>query len=97
MPFNLTESKKKVVQVAQSNPSMAEGVQNWQKKTPERFHSSRHGEVYRMVEVMLPFLNMIIFLTSNHFSTFHRELRCAQQKRTHRSLWLPNAIAQFTL
>ncbi|EFX86820.1 hypothetical protein DAPPUDRAFT_312758 [Daphnia pulex] len=50
MPFNLTESKKKVVQVAQSNPSMAEGVQNWQKKTPERFHSSRHGEVYRMVE-----------------------------------------------
>lgn len=61
MPFNLTESKKKVVQVGQSNPSMAEGVQNWQKKTPERFHSSRHGEVYRMVEVILPFLYLILF------------------------------------
>lgn len=50
VPFNLTESKKKIVQTVPANPSMAEGVQNWQKKTPERFHSSRHGEVYRMVE-----------------------------------------------
>lgn len=29
---------------------MAEGLQRWEKKTPERFHSSRHGEVYRVVE-----------------------------------------------
>lgn len=26
---------------------MAEGVRQWEKKTPERFHTSRHGEVYR--------------------------------------------------
>ena len=97
MPFNLTESKKKLGQAAQSNPSMAEGVQNWQKKTPERFHSSRHGEVYRMVEVILPFLYIYLFLTLSHFSTLRRELKCAQQKRTHHILLLPNAIAQFTL
>ena len=26
---------------------MAEGVRRWEKKTPERFHTSRIGEVYR--------------------------------------------------
>lgn len=51
VPFNLTVSKKKNVQNSTSNPSMAEGVQKWEKKTPERFHTSRQGEVYRMVEV----------------------------------------------
>jgi hypothetical protein len=50
VPFNLTEPKRKVTNVT-SNPSMAEGVQRWEKKTPERFHTSRHGEVFRMVEV----------------------------------------------
>lgn len=49
VPFNLTEPKRKVTNVT-SNPSMAEGVQRWEKKTPERFHTSRHGEVFRMVE-----------------------------------------------
>lgn len=43
--------KKKPLQTAASyNPSMAEGVQKWEKKTPERFHSTRHGEVYKNPE-----------------------------------------------
>ena len=37
--------KRKVVQSI--SQSMAEGVHRFEKKTPERFHSSRHGEVYR--------------------------------------------------
>lgn len=43
--------KKKVTRTSVTNPSMAEGVQKWEKKTPERFHSLRHGEVFRGVEV----------------------------------------------
>ena len=51
MPFNLTQSKKKPVEnSASNNPSLAEGVQKWEKKTPERFHTTRHGEVYRNPE-----------------------------------------------
>ena len=51
-PFNLTEPrKKKPLQTALSfQPSLAEGVQRWEKKTPERFHSTRHGQVYTAVE-----------------------------------------------
>jgi len=45
IPFNLTMPKRKVVQSI--SQSMAEGVHRFEKKTPERFHSSRHGEVYR--------------------------------------------------
>lgn len=44
---------KKKVTPGISNPSMAEGVQRWEKKTPERFHTSKTGEVFRMVEVLV--------------------------------------------
>jgi len=51
IPFNLTLPKKKLVQ--NNSQSMAEGVRQWEKKTPERFHTSRHGEVYRPERVEL--------------------------------------------
>ena len=44
MPFNLTAPKRRVTE-ALGNPSMAEGVERWEKKTPERFHSLRTGQV----------------------------------------------------
>jgi len=67
----LTEPKRKVTNVT-SNPSMAEGVQRWEKKTPERFHTSRHGEVFRMVEVSFYLFHTMVLLntltlTSNNF------------------------------
>ena len=45
VPFNLTMPKRKVNPAASNRPSMAEGIQRWEKKTPDRFHSLRHGEV----------------------------------------------------
>ena len=51
MPFNLTIPKKKVLKTVSENPSLAEGVRKWEKKTPERFHTNRHGEPFRFTEV----------------------------------------------
>lgn len=58
VPFNLTIPKKKVVKTISENPSMAESIQKWEKKTPERFHSNRHGEPFRFAEVGTIFLNI---------------------------------------
>jgi len=51
IPFNLTMPKKKLVR--SNSQSMAEGVRLFEKKTPERFHTSRHGEVFRPERVEL--------------------------------------------
>ena len=95
VPFKLTVSKKKSNQTVLANPSMAEGVQKWEKKTPERFHSSRHGEVYRMIEVSYWILVMLTKRTNNEYYDKNRKLKCVQRRRTHLNLWLWSAIALY--